>query len=87
MNGCKASDTPNDPNQKLGDNKQEDPVDISQYQKLVGKLIYLTHKWPNITFEVGVVSHFMHFSREKHLEAISHILKYFKSAPRKCWFF
>lgn len=30
------------------------------YQKLVGKLIYLSHTRPNIAYDVGVVSQSMH---------------------------
>ena len=37
MSGCKPIETPIDPNKKLGDSKQGGPVDVGQYQRLVGK--------------------------------------------------
>ena len=43
MSGCRPADTPIDPNQKLGDDKEGDMVNTTRYQKLGGKLIYLSH--------------------------------------------
>ena len=43
MIGCKPVDTPIDPNRNLCDSQSEELVDIGQYQRLVGKLIYLSH--------------------------------------------
>jgi len=43
MSGCKALDTPIEFNSKLGEVKEGVPVDIGRYQRLVGKLIYLSH--------------------------------------------
>ncbi|KAK3030878.1 hypothetical protein RJ639_037228 [Escallonia herrerae] len=69
MSGCRPVETPIDPNQKLGDNKG-DPVNTSRYQKLVGKLIYLSHTRPDIAFAVSLVSQIMHSPREEHLEIL-----------------
>ena len=38
MAGSRPVDSPIDPNQKLGDDKEGDPVDTTQYQKLLKKL-------------------------------------------------
>ena len=43
MIGCKPVDTPIDPNRNLCDSQSEELVDIGQYQRLVGKFIYLAH--------------------------------------------
>ena len=43
MLGCKAVDTLMDPNQKLNDDLSGEPVDKGRYQRMVGKLIYLSH--------------------------------------------
>ncbi|KAK2981051.1 hypothetical protein RJ640_007654 [Escallonia rubra] len=53
MSGCRSVETPIDPNKKLGDNKG-DLVNTSRYQKLVGKLIYLSHTRPDIAFAVSL---------------------------------
>ena len=57
-----------------------------RYQKLVGKLIYLSHTRPNIAFAVSIVSQFLHSHYEVHLEAVYRILRYLKSTPRKGFF-
>ena len=36
MSGCKPADRPIDPNKKLGDGEKGDPIDATQYQRLVG---------------------------------------------------
>lgn len=87
MSGCRPADTPINPNQKLGDTKDGNPVNTTRYQKLVGKLIYLSHTRPDIAFAVSIVSQFMHSPYEVHLEAIYRILRYLKSTPRKGLFF
>ncbi|RVW18846.1 Retrovirus-related Pol polyprotein from transposon RE1 [Vitis vinifera] len=87
MSGCRPADTPIDPNQKLGDTKDGNLVNTTWYQKLVGKLIYLSHTRPDIAFAVSIVSQFMHSPYEVHLEAVYHILRYLKSTPGKGLFF
>ena len=47
----------------------------------MGKLIYLSHTRPDITYAVGVISQFMHNHRSVHLKVVYRILRYFKSAP------
>lgn len=55
-------------------------VDITDYCQLVGKLIYLTIAGPYISFLVGLVSRFMTYHQQTHLEAAikaaMHIVKY-----------
>lgn len=53
------------------------------YKKLVGKLIYLSHTWPYITYDVSVISQFIHAFKEPNLEAVYRILRYLKSTPGK----
>ena len=64
-----------DANLKLGDLKDNILVKIRRYQRLVGKLIYLSHTRPNIAFPVYVVSQFMHAPCEEHMEVVYCILK------------
>ena len=87
MLGSKACDTPIEPNQKLGDGHSGTLVDKGRYQRLVGKLIYLSHTRPDIAFAVSVVSQFMHAPHEAHLDAAYRILRYLKSAPGKGLYF
>ncbi|KAK5794891.1 hypothetical protein PVK06_036141 [Gossypium arboreum] len=86
MSGCRPADTPIDPNVKF-ENKEGRLVDKGQYQRLVGKLIYLSHTRPDIAFAVSLVSQFMHSPMEEHEEAVFRILRYLKSSPGKGFFF
>jgi hypothetical protein len=49
----------------------------------VGKLIYLTHTRPDITYVVSVVSQFMPAPNEEHMNAVYRILRYLNDAPGK----
>jgi len=44
-------------------------MDKGRYQKLVGKLIYLSHSL-DIAYVVSVVSQFMHNPSEEHMDAV-----------------
>ncbi|KAL0545261.1 hypothetical protein IC582_020411 [Cucumis melo] len=83
MLGCHPADTPIEFNCKLGNSDNQVPVDKEQYQRLVGKLIYLSHTRPDISFAVSVVSQFMQVPYEKHMEAVNRILRYLKNTPGK----
>ncbi|GAV84981.1 hypothetical protein CFOL_v3_28421, partial [Cephalotus follicularis] len=50
------------------------------YQRLVGRLIYLSHSRPDITFAISMVSQYMHDPHSTYLEAVYRILRYLKSA-------
>ena len=50
------------------------PVNKEQYQRLVGKLIYLAHTRPDITYAVGVVSQFMHNPLVEHMDAAMRVV-------------
>jgi hypothetical protein len=47
----------------------------------VGRLIYLSHTRPDISYAVSVVSRYMHDPRVVHQEAVDRILRYLKSCP------
>ncbi|KAK8918875.1 hypothetical protein KSP39_PZI022030 [Platanthera zijinensis] len=82
MLGCKHAVTPFDQRCKLGAEAGE-PVYREMYQRLVGKLIYLSHTRPNISFFVNAVSRYMYDPRKGHTDAVYQILRYLKSAPGK----
>ena len=48
-----------DVNVKLDMNENDELVNKSQFQRLVGKVIYLAHTRPDIAFAVSCVSQFM----------------------------
>uniref|UniRef100_A0A803MPM2 Uncharacterized protein n=1 Tax=Chenopodium quinoa TaxID=63459 RepID=A0A803MPM2_CHEQI len=83
MLDCKPIDTPMMMNHGLQTIEGEKLVDQTQYERLVGKLIYLSHTRPDLAYAVGVVSRFMHKPQSQHLEAVYRILRYLKGTPRR----
>ncbi|KAI5311810.1 hypothetical protein L3X38_040983 [Prunus dulcis] len=80
---CKSIDTPIVQNHLHGECLDQVPTNKERYQRLVGRLIYLSHIRPDIAYAVSVVSQFMHSSSEDHMNAVIRILRYLKSAPEK----
>ncbi|KAG8501038.1 hypothetical protein CXB51_003111 [Gossypium anomalum] len=80
--GCKPAETPMEFNLKLGTDEDGEKIDRGRYQRLVGRLIYLSHTRPDIAFNVSVISQYMHAPRE-HLEAAYRILRYLQGTPGK----
>ena len=60
MIDCKPADTPMIQNHGLQIVEEAKLTDRGRYQRLVGKLIYLSHTRPNIAYAVGIVCQFMH---------------------------
>ena len=53
---CKPVDTPTVQNHRLGEYSDQASTDKGRYQRLVGKLIYLSHTRPDVAYVVSVVS-------------------------------
>ncbi|BBG97367.1 ABC-2 type transporter family protein [Prunus dulcis] len=83
MLDCKPADTPIVQNHHLGEYPDQVLTNKERYQRLVGRLIYLSHTRPDIAYAVSVVSQFMHSPSEDHMNAVLRILRYLKSAPGK----
>ncbi|XP_019053901.1 PREDICTED: uncharacterized protein LOC109114922 [Nelumbo nucifera] len=79
--GAKLANTPIDVNHRLEDCSDEPIADMKQYQRLVGRLLYLSMTRPNIAYAVGVLSQFMHAPKATHLEAAHRVLRYLKKFP------
>jgi hypothetical protein len=69
MLGFRPASIPIDPNHKLCPESGY-PVNKERYQRLVGRLIYLCHTRPDISYVVSVVSRYMHDPRSGNLEAV-----------------
>jgi hypothetical protein len=57
--GSKPASTPLDPAVKLHNDDSKPYADISQYRRLVGKLLYLTNTRPDICFATQQLSQFL----------------------------
>ena len=83
MLGCEPIKSPIEQNHGLEECPDQTPVNKERYQRLVGRLIYLSHTRPDIAYVVSVVSRFMHNPSKQHMDAVVRILRYMKSAPGK----
>jgi len=81
MIDCKPTDTPIQVNHGLKFEEGANLADKERYQRLVEKLIYLSHTLPDIAYVVGVISQFMHQPQEDHMEASMKIVRYLKGTP------
>ena len=78
MLDCKPAETPMMQNHGLQLIEGAELTNHTRYQRLVGKLIYLSHTRPDIAYAVGVVSQFMHKPQTDHWEAALRIVRYLK---------
>ncbi|KAE8724764.1 NAD(P)-linked oxidoreductase superfamily protein [Hibiscus syriacus] len=93
MSGSKPARTPFEQNVRLTTSEYDELctqgcnendkllVEKSVYQRLVGRLIYLTHTRPDITFDVHYLSQFMQQPKESHLHSALRIVRYIKGNP------
>ncbi|XP_068340362.1 uncharacterized mitochondrial protein AtMg00810-like [Pyrus communis] len=77
MTDCKHAHTPLNSNLKLQSHGDLIP-NIEYYQRLVGKLIYLTITRPNIAYAMSLVSQFMHAPSMDHMKILHRVLRYLK---------
>ncbi|GJY16199.1 ribonuclease H-like domain-containing protein [Tanacetum coccineum] len=84
--GCKPVFTPMEPNYVLSYiATSDDPLldNITGYQKLFGKLIYLTHTRHDISYSVHCLAQYMHSPLKSHLNSAFNVLKYLTNTPGK----
>ena len=55
--------------------------DPSRYQRLIGRLIYLTIIRPELCYAVYILSQFMQAPKEEHMEGARCVLRYLKGSP------
>ncbi|XP_016558370.1 uncharacterized mitochondrial protein AtMg00810-like [Capsicum annuum] len=93
LSGAKPAITPIDVNTKLTSRQYDEvnkekyntnkdpPADQNTYQRLIGKLLYLTVTRPDILFGVQTLSQFLQAPKKSHMEAALRIVKYIKKQP------
>ena len=81
--GCKTTGVPIEQNHRIENDEKNPKVEKTQYQRLVGKIIYLSHTRLDIAYVVSVVSQFMHDPRERHLQIVNRIIQYLKASVGK----
>ncbi|KAL1203338.1 Retrovirus-related Pol polyprotein from transposon TNT 1-94 [Cardamine amara subsp. amara] len=80
--GVKPAKTPIEDGYKICP-EGEPLMEVKQYQRLVGRLIYLTITRPDISFAVNQVSQHMQTPSKHHWGMIDRILRYLKGTPGK----
>ncbi|KAJ0526509.1 putative RNA-directed DNA polymerase [Helianthus annuus] len=84
--GCKPVSTPIEQSSLVTskvDKNQEVLKNVTGFQKLIGKLIYLSLTRPDISYTVQFLSQFMHSPKEVHLSLALRLLRYLKLSPGK----
>ena len=59
------------------------PTDKGRFQRPVEILLYLAHPRLDLSYALSVVSQYMHNPREQYMNAIIHILRHLKGAPKR----
>jgi len=88
--GCllaKLSSTPFESNTKILFEDKTHLVEANSYQRLIGRLLYLTNTRPDISYVVHFLSQFVQEPTIQHHKAAQHILRYVKSNPAQGLFF
>ncbi|GJS58577.1 retrovirus-related pol polyprotein from transposon TNT 1-94 [Tanacetum coccineum] len=75
---CDSVDTPMVENNKLDEDLQGTPVDATLYRGMIGSLMYLTSRRPDLTYAVCLCARYEAKPTEKHLHAVKRIFRYLK---------
>lgn len=81
LGNAKPSMTPLDCSQRLTSMEFAEDIpfpDVARYQRLVGKLLYLTNTRPDISFVVQLLSQFMQKPKLSHWQAALRVIRYVK---------
>ena len=81
--GCKLENTSIEQNPSFQDKSSVLLEELNWYKSLIGKSIYLTVTWPDISFAVLLLNQFMHEPIQVHQQGTLCKLTYIKSTPGK----
>ncbi|XP_019094540.1 PREDICTED: uncharacterized protein LOC109129947 [Camelina sativa] len=78
MSQCNNVLIPMEPELKLSKAEKEREINATTYRKNVGCLRYLLHTRPDLSYCIGILSHYMQSPRESHGAAMKQCLRYLK---------
>ncbi|XP_024006627.1 uncharacterized protein LOC112083125 [Eutrema salsugineum] len=79
--GCKPVSTPMEQNHNLPKDDSEFFHDPERYRRLVGRLVYLTHTRPELSYAVHMLAQFMQQPRKRQWDAAIRVVRYLKGCP------
>ncbi|KAI3435142.1 RRM domain-containing protein [Psidium guajava] len=78
MAECNPTKFPMEQKAQLHKDPEGEPVDITEYRRIIGCLRYLLHTRPDLSYAVGVASRFMERPTVMHHKAAKQIMRYLK---------
>lgn len=78
MKECNAAKLPMEHKMKLHKDTEGEPIDATEYRRMIGCLRYLLHTRPDLSYAVGVYSRYMERPTTLHLKGVKQILRYLK---------
>lgn len=79
MNSSNGVSSPVVPGTKVSKKGGGAVLDVTLYKQMIGSLMYLTVTRPDLTFAVGMASHFMENPTKAHYQVVKRILRYVKN--------
>nr|AAD19784.1 putative retroelement pol polyprotein [Arabidopsis thaliana] len=79
--GSRPAHTPLEQNHHLASDDGPLLSDPKPYRRLVGRLLYLLHTRPELSYSVHVLAQFMQNPREAHFDAALRVVRYLKGSP------
>ncbi|KAG7532447.1 Reverse transcriptase RNA-dependent DNA polymerase [Arabidopsis thaliana x Arabidopsis arenosa] len=81
LSGSRPAETPLEQNHKLASSTSSLFSEPDKYRRLVGRLVYLTHTKPEISYAVNMLAQFMQKPLLDHWEAALRLVRYLKGCP------
>lgn len=78
MLGCKPAWFPIDQQHGLTLVKDSPLPQLERYRRLVGRLVYFSTTWPDITYSIHILTQFMQQPHVAHWDAAMHVIRYLK---------
>ncbi|KAJ9554351.1 hypothetical protein OSB04_018396 [Centaurea solstitialis] len=81
LTSCTPMKTPMAPPLSLDKDSKGKPVDVTLYRGMIGSLLYLTARSPDIMYSTCLCARYQAEPKESHLTAVKRIFRYLKGTP------
>ncbi|XP_076888418.1 uncharacterized protein LOC143538844 [Bidens hawaiensis] len=76
LSECNPTRFPVEHRLQVTKDEEGEPIDATEYRRIIGSLRYLTHTRPDLSYSVGVASRFMQEPKQSHMQILKYILRY-----------